>query len=88
MFSIPKQATTDNLLLALETTIDKLINCDIFSAWFIKRRVLDICNAKSNYVFSLAQMERYKLLVNRYNAFTQYNDIDNHTGGMEKPLIS
>jgi len=88
MFSIPKQATTDNLLLALETTIDKLINCDVFSAWFIKRRVNDLLSAKSNYVFSLAQMERYKLLVNRYNALTQYNDSDNDTGAMEKPLIS
>jgi hypothetical protein len=88
MFSIPKQATTDNLLLTLETTINKLLNCDIFSAWFLKRRVIDICNAKSNYVFTVIQEERYKLLVNRYNAFTQYNDIDNDRGNMEKPLIS
>ena len=88
MFSIPKQATTDNLLLALETTIDKLINCDVFSAWFIKRRVNDLLSAKSNYPFTAIQTERYKLLVNRYNALTQYNDSDNHTGAMEKPLIS
>jgi hypothetical protein len=88
MFSIPKQATTDNLLLALETTINKLINCDIFSAWFIKRRVNDLLNAKMNYSFTAVQEERYKLLVNRFNAFTQYNDIDNNIGTMEKPLIS
>lgn len=88
MFSIPKQATTENLLLTLETTINKLLNCDIFSAWFIKRRVNDLINAKSNYLFTVTQEERYKLLVNRYSAFTQYSDIDNHTGAMEKPLIS
>ena len=88
MFKIPKQATTDNLLFSIEETINKLINCDVFSAWFIKRRVNDLLNAKMNYSFTVAQEERYKLLVNRFNAFTQYNNIDNDRGAMEKPLIS
>lgn len=88
MFSVPKQATAENLLSALEITINKLLFCDLISAWFIKRRVNDLLKAKINYLFTLAQEERYKLLVNRFNTIKQYNDIDNNSGGMEKPLIS
>lgn len=88
MFSIPKQATPDNLLITLESTINKLLNCDIFSGWFLKRRINDLLNARIHYVFTATQEERYKLLVNRYNTFTQYIDIDNDIGSMEKPFIS
>ena len=88
MFSIPKQATPDNLLSTLEETVNRLFDCDIITAWFLKRRINDLRNAKSSYLFTLEQEERYKLLVNRYNAFTQYNNTDNHTSNMATPLIS
>lgn len=88
MFSIPKPATTTNFLNEMKETLDSLINADLISRWFIKRRFVSLCKASSMYVFSQEEKIRYISIVNSFHSVSNYEVTSEITNELDKPLIS
>jgi hypothetical protein len=88
MFSIPKPATTENLLEQMKDTVESLKKADSIGAWFIKRRFIKICTAKKLYKFTKEQEERYALIVNDFTTFRYNNTTSIIVNDLSNPLLS
>lgn len=88
MLSVPKIASTDNLLEEMAETVCLYNSATKLFKWFYKQRFDSLRNISKIYAFTNLQRSRYKELVNKFNAFCNYGESSTSSFDMERPLIN